>query len=372
MADLAIYHPDIERGGGAEAVCLHMIDALESEHNLTLLTCADPNLSRLDARYGTNATGADIEVLGSVSRRLIAGTRCSRIRNAVYSRAVQNRSSSYDGVISAYNELTTPDGALQYVHHPNYRCPASPEQEPKPFGRTYDWISKSIARLDVGHGTLLTNSEWMASILEECWKTRPSVVYPPITTIDLPNQTWEDRENAILHLGRVARDKRPHIAIEIAEQLQARGNDLDLHIVGNVPDTEYAATVRTRADPLNFVTVHDSVTRAELTTLLGRVRYGLHTKEYEHFGMAVAEMVGAGLIPFVPNSGGQVEIVGGIEELVYSTVDEATRKSIELWALKIARNVYRKDSLTLNPDTGKIGLEKKFESTPASGYLKNV
>lgn len=32
-------------------------------------------------------------------------------------------------------------------------------------------------------------------------------------------------------------------------------------------------------------------------------------KENKHFGIVVAEMVAAGMIPFVPNSGGQTEIV---------------------------------------------------------------
>jgi len=326
MADIAIYHPDVERGGGAEAVCLHIIDALGPEHDLTLLTCRNPDLSRLDARYGTDTTGTDVKLLGPASQRLIDGTRCNRIRNAVYLRSVRRRSDSYDGVISAYNELTTSDGALQYIHHPNYRCPASPEQESKTLGRTYDWISRMIAQFEPSHGTSLTNSEWMASILKECRGSRPSVVYPPVTTKDLSGRAWSDRDDAIVLVGRVARDKRTDVALDIVKLLQRRGRDLELHIVGKVPDAEYAAKVNKRADSFRFVTLHGDVTRAELTTLLGRVRYGLHTKEYEHFGMAVAEMVGAGLIPFVPDSGGQVEIVGGINNLLYSTVGEAVNK----------------------------------------------
>jgi glycosyltransferase involved in cell wall biosynthesis len=38
-------------------------------------------------------------------------------------------------------------------------------------------------------------------------------------------------------------------------------------------------------------------------------RYGIHGMLDEHFGMAPAELAAAGCIVFVPNDGGQVEIV---------------------------------------------------------------
>jgi glycosyltransferase involved in cell wall biosynthesis len=51
-------------------------------------------------------------------------------------------------------------------------------------------------------------------------------------------------------------------------------------------------------------------------------RYGIHGHRTEHFGMVVAEMVHAGCIVWVPNSGGQVEIVGDAR-LRYDTVEGA-------------------------------------------------
>lgn len=41
-------------------------------------------------------------------------------------------------------------------------------------------------------------------------------------------------------------------------------------------------------------------------------------------------MAKAGCIPFVPNDGGQVEIVGGDERLVYRTEEEALEKIIRV------------------------------------------
>jgi len=325
MADLAVYHPDVERGGGAESVTLHIIDALSEEHEVTLLTGKQPDLSMLDARYGTNTVGTDIELLGKVVGSLIEGMRFYRIRHALYARAVRNRADAYDGVISAFNELTVPGGALQYVHHPIFRCRSSPEQDSKPCGRIYDGIARSIANFEPG-GRMITNSGWMASVLEKCRGVRPNVVYPPVAAKEFSGKPWSKREEAFAIVGRVALDKRTELAIDIVQDLRQDGYDLELHIIGEPSESQYAVKVKERAEELDFVTFHGSVSRDELISLLGSVRYGLHTKEYEHFGMVVAEMVAAGMLPFVPNSGGQVEIIGNQDGLSYSTPEEAIHK----------------------------------------------
>ena len=46
----------------------------------------------------------------------------------------------------------------------------------------------------------------------------------------------------------------------------------------------------------------------------------------EPFGMAVAELVTGGCVTFVHNSGGQVEIVGNDERLIYSSPENAVNK----------------------------------------------
>ncbi|MGB9931505.1 glycosyltransferase [Haloarcula amylolytica] len=323
MAKIGIYHPDVERGGGAEAVCLHMIDALCSVHDVTLLTASRPDFTTLDDHYMTNTRGTDVQLLGTIAEKLADGMSMYKIRHAVFARAVRKRSENYDGIISAFNELTVPGGALQYVHHPLYRCLSSPEEEKELFGCTRDIVAKKIAGLELGCGPMLTNSEWMASILESCWGIKPSVVYPPVKAGESAGKKWTERENGFVAVGRIAPDKRTGLAIDIVKQLNQKGNDLTLHLIGQPDGSEYALEVQNRAKELNFVEFHGEVSRDRLISLLNSVRYGLHTKKHEHFGMAVAEMVASGMIPFVPNSGGQVEIVGRETALTYSSPKEA-------------------------------------------------
>jgi glycosyltransferase involved in cell wall biosynthesis len=68
------------------------------------------------------------------------------------------------------------------------------------------------------------------------------------------------------------------------------------------------------------------LSREQLVFEMTRHRYGIHTMEEEHFGIAPAEIQRAGCITFVHNSGGPAEIVGGHPQLVFNTVQEAADK----------------------------------------------
>jgi glycosyltransferase involved in cell wall biosynthesis len=76
----------------------------------------------------------------------------------------------------------------------------------------------------------------------------------------------------------------------------------------------------------SWVTLHEDLSRGELAELAARQRYGMHAFKNEHFGMAVAEMVRAGCIPFVHNSGGPPEIVGNDRRLIYESEEDAAQK----------------------------------------------
>jgi hypothetical protein len=63
-----------------------------------------------------------------------------------------------------------------------------------------------------------------------------------------------------------------------------------------------------------------------LTSLLARHRYFLHAMREEHFGMSIAQSLRAWCIPFVPDGGGQVEILGDETALRYRSLDDAVEK----------------------------------------------
>jgi hypothetical protein len=83
-------------------------------------------------------------------------------------------------------------------------------------------------------------------------------------------------------------------------------------------------------DAGSWVSFRHHLPREEVRALIASTRYGIHGMREEHFGMAPAEMVGAGMIVWVPNGGGQVEIVGDEAALRYDDEDDAVRKIVRV------------------------------------------
>ena len=87
-----------------------------------------------------------------------------------------------------------------------------------------------------------------------------------------------------------------------------------------------------------WISINGGLPRAELLSLMNRHKYGINGALDEHFGIAVAELVKSGSIVFVPNGGGQKEIVGA-PELIYDGVDDAVAKIIAVVSEENAQQI---------------------------------
>jgi glycosyltransferase involved in cell wall biosynthesis len=113
--------------------------------------------------------------------------------------------------------------------------------------------------------------------------------------------------------------------IEVLRRVRQRGNDVHLHILGG-GDTAYVESLRDlQAKNRDWVFLEGWVGGAEKARMVTGHRFGISGRKNEPFGIAVAEMVKAGCIVFVPNGGGQVEIVDH-PSLVFDDEDEAVDK----------------------------------------------
>jgi glycosyltransferase involved in cell wall biosynthesis len=180
-------------------------------------------------------------------------------------------------------------------------------------------------RRDRAENTLLANSAWTADRVDAIYGRRPDVLYPPVDPI--PGEPWDEREVGVVFVGRLAPDKRVLAAIDVVDRVRDRGFDVHLHVVGTVSRAHrhYAEQVATAAARRSYVRLERDATRERLEHLLGRHKFGLNTKPDEHFGMAVAEYVAAGMIAFAPDSGGQRDVLlGRSDRLFDSTVEAAT------------------------------------------------
>ncbi len=329
MAKVAVVHNTLDFQGGADAVCLATCEALLPEHDVTLFTIGETDPRALAERFDADVTGLDL-------RHPPANTAISRIlarlgpaigpqlafRSVLISRFYRRQAERFDLAVSTANEMALGGPAVQYIHTPQYH-----RQRLSDGGDRWNELWSRLGSpepSELQRGTLLANSAWTADRVAEMYGVRPTVLHPPVDSID-DVSPWEAREQGIVVVGRIAPDKKVHEAIEIADRLRNRGIDIHVHIVGSAPPTyrSYVKTVEEKAGQRSYITVERDVSRDRLEALLGSHRYGLNLKRVEHFGMSVAEYVAAGMIAFAPNSGGQREILRGRSDRLFDSKDGA-------------------------------------------------
>ena len=245
-------------------------------------------------------------------------------RSVLLDRFFRREAPAYDVAVSTANEFDLPVPSVQYIHFPQFNLDAWEDADPGRLNGLWSRLAGLGDRRLPSDSTVLTNSSWTASIVEEIYDRQPTVLHPPVDPIE-NSRPWDDRENGVVVLGRLAPDKRILDAIEIVERVRQRGHDLHVHIVGSAPDSyrEYVARIERVASRRSFVTFERDVSRERVKELLRSHRYGLNVKPREHFGMALAEFVAAGMIAFAPNSGGQRDVLDGRSDRLFDSLAEA-------------------------------------------------
>lgn len=336
MARVAVFHNTLDFRGGADVVCLEACAALASEHDVTLYTVSRTDPSGLAARFdvpfdatvvqppGARAAAGALATLGSTIGPQLAA------RTALLRAFFRGHADAYDAALSTANEVSLPLPSVQYVHFPQFHLDRTSEGDP---GRL-DWLWTRLAAPTANGQSdersartrLIANSSWTADVVADVYGERPAVCHPPVDPI--PGRDWADREHGVLVLGRIAPDKRVLDAIGVVDALRDRGYGLACHVVGSAPPAyrEYVRRVERAGATREYVTLETDVDRKRVRDLLGRYRYGLNMKPREHFGMAVAEYVAAGMLPFAPDDGGQVDVLAGDDRLLFSDVDGAVAR----------------------------------------------
>ena len=183
---------------------------------------------------------------------------------------------------------------------------------------------------DGGDDWIVANSRWVAGVLQSrLGLVSNRVIYPPVVA-DGPDVPWEGRATGFTILGRVSFEKRIERVIDILGRVRAAGHAIHLHVVGGIGDDGYGRLIRDRiAANAGWCFADGPKMGEEKVTLLAQHRFAIHGRRGEAFGIAVAEQVKAGCIPFVPSEGGPAEIVG-TDQLTYRDEDEAVAKIVAL------------------------------------------
>jgi len=337
---VAIIHEDINAGGGAEAVLANTLQALQHNHDVTLFTVTEYDFDALNDYHGTDVSPDLISVsnplpasvdnvlraIEQLTIRTLPITKLKSIKSSVMKRCLSNGGTEHHLYFCTQNEFFTESPAINYVHFPYLSAKAEEEYLHsggiESIGRKIQSFIEGRKSEFGDQTTLVTNSAWTANVIEEVYDSDPMVIHPPIDTTGFDPEEWDTREGGFVAVGRVVPEKRHDEMIGVLDSLVERGIDTHLHIIGDLHETKFCETIRTMASNRPYVHIEEDISREKLCSLLESHKFGLHAMEREHFGMVVAEMRAAGMLPFAHRSGGQVELVNDVPDLLYSSFDE--------------------------------------------------
>lgn len=347
MASILITHRDFDTLAGAESVCVNILDALQEEHDLTLLTLSPLDIDAANEQFRTDVarsltiqTPRHIRSLADLSTGVINTLfgrtgAYPRLHAALLNWYARQNCGEYDLVISTWNEANFAHRSMVYVHSPAFNLRHAPEPHGV-SGRKFEAFDYLLSRLagfpdaELDSDIVATNSSWTKNLIEKVYDRQGEVIPPPILVNNIKRRPWSERERGFVSVGRIAPDKRTKKCIEIIEDVHDEIPDAHLHLVGpdSDVDAEYIEDVREMAATREYVQYEGQVSRERLTELLASHRYGLHGKENEHFGISVAEFVAAGMIPFVAPGGGQLDLVNDQSALTYDSQADAGDKIV--------------------------------------------
>jgi glycosyltransferase involved in cell wall biosynthesis len=340
MKKILLVQPSLQPPGGAPVVAAWIIEALKREHAISVLTWTPMYLASINRYCGTSLSASDFTVhrINPITRYLISliPLPIGFLKTSLLLRLCKRIKDDYNVIITANNEADFGRRGIQYIHFPRVYLPR-PDAGPRWRHVPLAWINAyyrlclrisgfSFARMK--QNLTLVNSDWTGAKVRERHAIEAMTLYPPVPGVS-PEVPWEDRENGFVCIGRIAPEKELEKTIDILAAVRSRGWDIHLHIIGSKENSRYYKRIlQRRQENASWISLEENLSREELLSLVSSHRYGIHGTAEEHFGIAVAELMRAGCLVFVPRGGGQIEIVGGDERLLYGTPEEAVAKIV--------------------------------------------
>jgi glycosyltransferase involved in cell wall biosynthesis len=337
---IGIFHPRLEYGG-SEAAALWSAEALKADHRVSLIAGGKVDLARLNAYYGTHLNADEITIVPvPLPFGLERAATFAALRGSFVQRFLQKISADYDVLIGCYGPMQVGSPAIQIIQDfsfsEEWRAQLDPvlltrrglARENSLSRRIYLKLCRWVSPVDPErwkHNLTLVDSKWIGDFLRKAYGMESTVVYPPVED-DFPQVPFSARENGFVCLGRVFPEKKMDVIIEVLSRVRQRGHNVHLHILGGLDDSPFVTRVKALAEQhKEWVFLEGWVMGQRKKEILAGHRYGIHGRDKEPFGIAVAEMVLAGCIPFVPNGGGQVEIVNH-PALIFENEADAVEK----------------------------------------------
>jgi glycosyltransferase involved in cell wall biosynthesis len=336
---IAIIHPEFREGGGSEAGPLWTAEALKKDYAVTIITMGELDFARFNRAYGTDIHNDEIRLI-EIPIPPFFRKRFDAFRGYRLARYCRRVAKDYDLMVSTYNVMDFGVRGLQFIADFSFSDSLRRSFDGFKSGingvfykdsvlrRIYLYLASALAGT-TGEGwkknITIANSDWSGRIVKNVFGIETRTIYPPVFG-SFPDVPWEDRKDGFVCIGRLVPEKRIDRMIEIMRRVRERRPGVSLHIVGSSGNSQYMEKLnKLAAKNSSWLFMEGGKFGKDKLDFLARHKYGIHGHPGEAFGIAVAEMVKAGCLTFVPVTGGPAEIVGH-EALLYSDVDDAVQK----------------------------------------------
>ena len=362
-----VIHGDFNPCGGAERLSLVTMQALlEKGIDFDLTTLKSPDMSKLENSYGKNL----VSVMKSINKINVINI----MEELGQQQEEDHKDYDYDITINTngdaapyYHSSFSKDNAITYCHFPSTKYHIDSENieylktdlgmtersnsffdkmeyeginNPKNYKtklqlsrrKEYFKIIKYGYWNLMRNSTVITNSEFSRrAIVNALGLYNIYILSPPIDietfrNIALMTNGYNETNDIILVISRIAPHKKIENAIKLAKILKDNNIGKGMKIVGNLYYYffDYYSELKQMVLDLgltDYVTFEINARLDKLISIIRESRVYFHPMVGEHFGMAVLEAMAAGLIPVVPNEGGIIEFVP--KKYQYQSIEHA-------------------------------------------------
>lgn len=336
---IAIGHPRLGWGGSEKRVWWG-IQALKEDYDIAIITAGEFDLEEVNRYYGTSLKVSDFTVRQApLPFFLRRNEKAAALRGALYQRFCRRIAHEYDVLISAYGPCDFGIPAIHFIADFSWDNEIRKKLHPPSPGfiyrenllrKSYLLLSKALCNysgrdLFSGEDIMIAVSPWVAKIMKDKYKVDCEVIYSPVPG-DFSSAKGQKKEFGFVSLGRIYPEKRIERTIEILSKVRQKGHDIHFHIIGGIDKSPYCSMIRElHSKNAGWIILENRLYGKEKIELLGRHLFGIQGCQGDAFPGAVIEMMKAGCIVFVPNEGGQVDIVNH-SALIYDSVEDAADK----------------------------------------------
>lgn len=333
---ILIAHPHWGRGG-AEIGAMLIIQTLTKHHDVYHITRSGWDLQELNKLAGTILKSNELKVIYPPFKKLFECSLGGAIWHALFLRYCRHIGKQYDICITASRTIGWGRPAVHFLSDVVWNDQLEQRLgENIPHKGVFQKVLFHMGRLIAGKAryelnpadVFVANSHWTAEQSAAYTTTTPIVIYPAVTTT-FDFVPWEDRSNRFVSIGRISPEKRLEDTIAILEGVRERGFEVGLTIYGVFDQGSYSQFIFQLCQERDWIDTPGAIYGEHKMKALPVFKHGINTCGREAFGISTAEMMQAGIVPFVPDQGAQKELVQD-NRLVFTNRQDAVDKIVNL------------------------------------------